>query len=687
MIFNLNEEIDRLRREHPEVRAGRDWTPHYLEMQETDRGFPRYGTVVDNKDPKCMGRIRVAADTIAPGVITPWIPVIALGATKNTGWWQLPDIGTQVLMAFVGKGHSRPVVLGCIYDRKHLPPKHSTEKKSDSKLYQTKAHRMEFIDEEGKESIILSSAKGQMRVVLSKDKGIEIVNELGDIKINCRKLKIEGGKGINIEGKKSVSIHSDDKAGIKAKSGIQIECGKEVKLKGNNIKLEASKGITTEGKQLAAEGDKVTGFDVHQMVVPSGNGTAVVPLPHPFLGKLADKLSKDVKIKGHNAAVKGSVAKHDDPVHNQLPGTIKFQQNPKKEGEVTGGTGSKVKINGKEAAVIGSTVTTCNDIGARENSVIIAPGMSMPMPVIINPKNTEEYNLQREKEQTKSPEFTNAKWVKTSVKEGEKAELSAQVKDIADGNMVTFQVWKEGQNPAASIAQGQTTATVEGGTAKGEWAYTPPRSEEIPPDNDPKYFFTAHSAWCPMKQSGNMTVELKRPEIKEAKWLDSDEAETDKGLVGDALKLSVSCNADTAEGAGVTFKVYDEGADPKRDKPVYEAGGKNVNGKAEAEWEYHYEHDPENPLKEKPKYFFTVNSPRCKEVKSGTVEISAMIDVVVQDEITQEIIKDAPCELFRDGETFQEVTTDDDGKITLEDLVPGNYSIMPKRKEEEDDGE
>lgn len=47
-----------------------------------------------------------------------------------------------------------------------------------------------------------------------------------------------------------------------------------------------------KGKQIAVQDDKVMGFDVHIMVVPSGNGTTTVPLPHPFIGKLADKLLK-----------------------------------------------------------------------------------------------------------------------------------------------------------------------------------------------------------------------------------------------------------------------------------------------------------------------------------------------------------------------------------------------------------
>jgi hypothetical protein len=53
--FNLGKEIDRLHRRHPEVEAGRDWTPHYLEVAEVEMGLPRYGIVTDNKDSKCQG--------------------------------------------------------------------------------------------------------------------------------------------------------------------------------------------------------------------------------------------------------------------------------------------------------------------------------------------------------------------------------------------------------------------------------------------------------------------------------------------------------------------------------------------------------------------------------------------------------------------------------------------------------
>jgi hypothetical protein len=142
----------------------------------------------------------------------------------------------------------------------------------------------------------------------------------------------------------------------------------------------------------------------------------------------------------------------------------------------------------------------------------------MPMPVIINPKNTGEYRKERERENAKKPEITSARWGKGQLKEGEDVEITAQVKEIEDGNVMTFQMWKEGQDPAAHVAFDRINAVIEGGAAEGKWKPPVINGNELPPENDPKYFLTVHSAWCPMKKSECMTVELKRPEITDIKW-------------------------------------------------------------------------------------------------------------------------------------------------------------------------
>lgn len=667
-MLSLRRDLEELLKKYPDPRKREMGLIEFSERELVALALPRYGTVSDNKDPQCLGRVRVACDMIAPGAVTPWIPIVSLGATKKTGWWQLPDIGTQVLLAFPWRNVNKPVVLGCIYDQDHRPPEPTTRKAGDRVLYQTKKHRLEIIDEEGQETFTISSARGQMRMTFDAQ-GIKLINELGDIQIKCRKLRIEGEEGVNLIADKKLSINSEECISMKTTKGIKVANDKEVTLKGQSIKLNATRGITTEGKQLAAEGDKVMGFDIHQMVVPSGSGTAVVPLPHPYIGKIKEKVSENVKINGHNAATKGSVSKHDHPVHNQLPGTLRFNKNPTKEGEVTNGTGKKVKINGKEAAVVGSQVTTCNDTGVRNNSTILAAGASMPMPVIINPKNMPEYNEERARQETKRPEITQARWTRDKGKEGEELELTAGVKDIEDGNMVSFQVWKEGQDPDSHIAQAVLPATIEGGVARAVWRWRLIDAETVP-EQDIKFFFTAHSAWCRYEKSNGAVIELKRPELSGPEWQDGEGGGTGKALVGEVLKLTVSCNVDMEEGAGVVFRVYEKGGE---DEAAAELNSVNRGGKAWAEWAYEYRHDPENPPTKKPEFYFTASSRRCREVKSGEVEIgmNLYIQLITTDRI---VIPKAKAKLVSGSEEKEILISG--GFFEEKECIPGRWTFQ-----------
>lgn len=609
-----------LLKRHPDPRkpAG---VSEYQRNQFIKSSPPVWGIVADNKDPECLGRLRVQLPLVGGSTVSPWYQPLNIWAGDGHGIWSLPDIGTQVLVCFPYGSRSQGIVLGCIYDMNHRPPESSPSDSAESYLWQTKAHRLELIDEDGNEGIRIETAEGKIRCVLTKDKGIEVANELGDIKIKCRKLTIQSDENLDLVSEKGTKLTSEDAMSIKTKKNTTITSDKEIKVKGRKIKMSGSKGVTAEGKQIAVEGDKVMGMDTHIMVVPAGNTTTTVPLPHPFIGKLKDKLAKDVTIKDKKCAVKDSVAKHDDSMHMQLPGTIKFQNNPKKEGKVTGGTSSKVKIEGKEAAVIGSQVTTCNDMGMQNNSTIIAMGASIPMPAIINPKNTEEYERERRETENKNPKFSSVKWSKTSTEEGEEVELTANVQDIADGNMVTLQVFREGKGPEDSVTMAKFPLTVKGGSVSAKWLYRADQSE-LPPESDPRFVFTAHCAWCNFEKSSNtLEVKLVRPEIKKAEWQDKDGSSTSKGLVGVPLKL----HAETKDmDGGVTFWIYDD-----KGRLVTSIGADIEGDKAEAEWTYYYNGEK---LDSKPKFKFEVTGNRCKKIESSECEIGAKIDIRIATE-------------------------------------------------------
>jgi hypothetical protein len=152
-------------------------------------------------------------------------------------------------------------------------------------------------------------------------------------------------------------------------------------------------------------------------------------------------------------------------------------------------------------------------------------------------------------------------------------------------------------------------------------------------------------------------------------WQDLEGKGADKGLVGEALKLSVSCNGDMEEGAGVTFRVYQEGADPKRDRAEAELASGNRGGKAEAEWTYQYRHDPEKPLTEKPKFYFVATGRRCREAKSGNVEISKNYRILL--EVDENVLANTKCKILLSDNTMENGITDENGVIKLDAKTPG----------------
>ena len=347
-----------------------------------------------------------------------------------------------------------------------------------------------------------------------------------------------------------------------------------------------------------------------------------------------------------------------------------IQKNPSKDGKVTGGTISSVKINGKETAVIGSTVTTCNDVGAQNNSTIVSIGASIPMPSIINPLNNDEYKKERDKDK-KEPGFETVKWASASVNENEEAELSASVKDIEDDNMVTLQVFPEGKGPEDGAAIASFPCKVVNGSVSAKWKYKG-NDKEVPPDDDPKFVFSAHSAWCNFKKSSNtLTVKLIRPEVTKAEWKDSEGSSISTALVGQTIKLYAEVK-NVEDGQGVTFEVYDENL-----KQVFSEGAKVEGGKAEAEWVYHWDGIK---LDHKPKCTFKVTGARCKENESGEMEVSGRIKGKVKT-ILGIKLEDFDFLLLDSSDNEKQLTVDEEGSFEEEDLIPGKYRLVSRRKE------
>jgi uncharacterized Zn-binding protein involved in type VI secretion len=122
------------------------------------------------------------------------------------------------------------------------------------------------------------------------------------------------------------------------------------------------------GQPAAKQGDQVLSTDTHIVMIPSPGGPVPTPLPHPFVGQLDGSLSSDVKIEGKAAAVQGSTASN---VPSHIPQGGPFQSPPANRGQIQLGSGT-VLVNGKPAARNGDTATTCHDPSDLPTGTVIA---------------------------------------------------------------------------------------------------------------------------------------------------------------------------------------------------------------------------------------------------------------------------------------------------------------------------
>jgi uncharacterized Zn-binding protein involved in type VI secretion len=127
------------------------------------------------------------------------------------------------------------------------------------------------------------------------------------------------------------------------------------------------------GQPAAKQGDQIVATDTHIVMIPSPGGPVPTPLPHPFTGQIDGGLSSDVNIEGKPAAVQGSTATN---MPSHIPQGGPFQKPPSNKATIQMGSGT-VFINGRAAARNGDKAMTCNDPADLPIGTVIAVGTVM----------------------------------------------------------------------------------------------------------------------------------------------------------------------------------------------------------------------------------------------------------------------------------------------------------------------
>lgn len=130
------------------------------------------GIVKENWDEKFKGMVKVEYTLGEEGKRTSgWMPVAGIYTGKDFGSYFLPEIGTQVVIAFQMGDINAPLVIASLWNQKSPIAADVANEKNTVKQIKTKGgHTLTFSEEKGKEKLQLSTPGGQAFVIEDEKK-------------------------------------------------------------------------------------------------------------------------------------------------------------------------------------------------------------------------------------------------------------------------------------------------------------------------------------------------------------------------------------------------------------------------------------------------------------------------------------------------------------------------------------
>lgn len=221
------------------------------------------GVVSNTDDPKDWGRIKVKFPWMADDQESEWARVVSAGAGPEAGYFVVPEVNDEVIVAFEHGDFNRPYVLGAVWNGQDaVPPEGAGAAAGEKPLvrgWQSRTgHRM-FMYDNSEKKVEIVTAAGHTITYDDQNKKIELktsgghtlllddqgktlqVKSNGGLQVtmedNSQKITIKGGGEIVIDGQTNVSVKAGANMNLQATGNLDIKANGNVSIKGALVNL------------------------------------------------------------------------------------------------------------------------------------------------------------------------------------------------------------------------------------------------------------------------------------------------------------------------------------------------------------------------------------------------------------------------------------------------------------------
>ena len=231
------------------------------------------GIVSDLEDPDKLGRVKVTYPHLEDQQ-SDWARLATLMAGKDRGSFFRPEVGDEVLVAFLQGNGRFPLIIGSLWNSNATPPPDDGKAKENNWRFikSRSGHVLKFDDTKDKENVEIKTKKGHT-VLLDDTKGkekIEVIDKdkKRKIVIDCTKKKIqiicdEGDVEVQVpKGAFKVAAKTIE---MKAQTAVAVDAG-------SNMDLKAKAALKAQAQSVEATAQATMKLQANAMMDVKASG-------------------------------------------------------------------------------------------------------------------------------------------------------------------------------------------------------------------------------------------------------------------------------------------------------------------------------------------------------------------------------------------------------------------------------
>ncbi|MDR1679402.1 MAG: type VI secretion system tip protein VgrG [Prevotellaceae bacterium] len=204
-----------------------------------------------DEDPDGENKIQVELPILNSANNKLWARLGSCWASNGYGFFSIPDVGDEVIIAFFNNDPCFPVILGSLYSSKQKPA-YPMAKENKIRAITTKS-KMKIEFEEEKKVITIQTPGNNMLTISDDAKGIQLIDQnKNKIVMNDSGIVIESAKDLTLKAKMNVVIDAGSNLESKAKTNLTL---KGMKIEGNAQTEMTMKG--TAKAEFSASGQTI----------------------------------------------------------------------------------------------------------------------------------------------------------------------------------------------------------------------------------------------------------------------------------------------------------------------------------------------------------------------------------------------------------------------------------------------